>query len=154
MPRGSDIYKSPWLKAADLYDGEDDEATYTISRTDLHEFEDSRTKESKTQIVLEFRELADKKLGLNATNFRMLAAIFQSDESDDWIGNQVVLFVAQDRMPDGSTGDCIRVKKRATEKLFNERKAAKASRKQQPAPTTKVQPMTQAEVDDDEDLPF
>lgn len=153
MPRGSDIYKSPWLKAADLY-GDDDEMTLTISRTGIHEFEDSRTRETKAQIVLEFRELEDKKLGLNATNFRMLAAIFGSDESDDWIGQQVVLYVAQDRMPDGSTGDCIRVKKRATEKLRDARKAARPAKQQPTARPQQPQPMTQAEVDDDEDLPF
>lgn len=155
MPRGSDIYKSPWLKAADLY-GDDDEMTLTISRTGIHEFEDSRTRETKAQIILEFRELDDKKLGLNATNFRMLAAIFGSDESDDWIGHQVVLYVAQDRMPDGSTGDCIRVKKRATEKLRDARKAARPA-KQPDATRSSKSPapaMTQEEVDADDDIPF
>ena len=147
MPRGSDVYKNPWLKAEDL---QDDEDTFTITGSDLHTFQDQQTGKEKAQIVLSFRE-TDKKFGLNVTNFGVLKDIFGSDDSDDWHGHKVVLFVTQTSMTDGRAVDCLRVKRKATEKLRDQKRAStsKPARSQQP------QPITQAEVDaDDEDLPF
>lgn len=155
MPRGSDIYSSPWLKAENL---QDDEETFTITGSSIGTFEDKG--KEKSQIVLNFRE-TEKKFGLNVTNYSVLKEIFGSDDSDDWIGNQVVLFVTQTTMTDGRQVDCLRIKKRATEKLFAERKKAAASRRSAPAPAQQparrqtAEPLTQAEVDDDDpEIPF
>lgn len=41
--------------------------------------------------ALSFHEL-DKPMTLNSTNGQILAAIFGSDESDDWIGHKIVLY--------------------------------------------------------------
>jgi hypothetical protein len=150
MPRGSDIYKNPWLKAEDL---RDDEETFTITGSDIHTFDDNG--KEKAQIVLMFRE-TEKKLGLNVTNYTVLKQIFQSDDSDDWHGKQVVLFVTQTTMTDGRQVDCLRIKRKATEKLLadrtrlrGERPASRAAAPKQTAP-----PLTQAEVDDGEEIPF
>ena len=145
MPRGSDVYRNPWLKAEDL---SDDEATFTIAGSDLHTFQDQQTGKEKAQIVLSFRE-TDKKFGLNVTNFGVLKDIFGSDDSDDWHGHKVVLFVTQTTMTDGRAVDCLRVKRKATEKLRDQRRNGKPA--QQPA-RQQPQPVTQAEVDDDEDI--
>lgn len=150
MPRGSDVYKNPWLKAEDL---EDDEQVFTITGSDLHTFDDNGRE--KAQIVLTFQE-TDKKFGLNVTNYTVLRGIFASDDSEDWHGHKIVLFVTQTTMTDGRQVDCLRIKRKATEKLRDDRKAAIAARKakgQSPAAKPQVQPVTQAEVDDD-DLPF
>src|SRR4051812_17319152 len=104
MPRGSDIYSSKWLKADDL---RDDEETFTITGSGVHTFKESDGKE-KQQLTLSFHE-TDKALGLNVTNYRVLEGIFGSDDTDDWHGHKVVLFVTQTTMTDGRAVDCLRV---------------------------------------------
>src|SRR3954470_4607148 len=104
MPRGDEIYVSKWLKASDL---EEDEATFTITGSDVTEFKE-RNGDVKRQIYLEFAE-TEKPLGLNKTNYGVLQSIFRSPDTDDWVGKKVVLFVTQCQMPDGSQGDCLRV---------------------------------------------
>ena len=155
MPRGSDVYKNPWLKAEDL---QDDDETFTITGSDLHTFDENG--KEKAQIVLMFRE-TDKKFGLNVTNYTVLKSIFGSDDSDDWHGKQVVLFVTQTTMTDGRQVDCLRIKRKATEKLLADR-LARPARKPAPAPAPQparkqtAPPVTQAEADEaldpDEDI--
>ena len=158
MPRGSDIYKSKWLKAEHL---EDDEQTFTIVGSGVDEFEE-KDGSKKAQITLQFSE-TEKQLGLNVTNYRVLTDIFKSDDSDDWHGRRVVLFVTQTTMTDGRAVDCLRVKKKATERLMAEdgkRHAARPARQQPPAhPHARQQPapLTQAEADGEDDggdIPF
>ena len=154
MPRGSDVYKSPWLKAEDL---QDDEETFTITGSDLHEFEDQAGK-TKTQIVLMFKE-TEKKFGLNVTNFGVLKDIFKSDETEDWHGRRVCLFVTQTPMSDGRQVDCLRVKRKTTERLLVDdlnREASRQPGKLPPrsAPRQTAPPVTQAEADGDDPIPF
>lgn len=158
MPSGRDVYTSKWLKADDLGD---DEATFTIVGSGVNIFKEQNGTE-KQQLTLSFRE-TEKEFGLNLTNYRVLEGIFKSDETEDWHGNQVVLFVTQTTMIDGRSVDCLRVKKKTTEKLFLDRQVQKAkAAKGGQAARGKVQPVTQAEVDaavadtgdDDLDIPF
>ena len=154
MPRGSDVYRNPWLKAEDL---EDDEQTFTITGSDLHEFKDDAGR-SKAQIVLMFHE-TDKKFGLNVTNYGVLKDVFGSDDSDDWHGRRVVLFVTQTTMTDGRRVDCLRIKRKATERMLQEDTSRQQRRQQPPAGKPAPQParkptpaMTQEEVDASEDI--
>lgn len=160
MPRGDEVYVSKWLKASDL---QGDDETFTITGSDITTFKD-RDGSDKRQIYLEFQE-TEKPFGLNKTNFGVLQSIFRSPDTDDWHGKKVVLFVTQCNMPDGSIGDCLRVKRKATEtlnaNLEKQRKAQTAEQtRRQPAPATRApkprasQPMTQEEADSDEDIPF
>ncbi len=138
MPRGSDVYKNPWLKAEDLTD---DEERFTITDSDIHTFKETDGKD-KSQIVLHLAE-TDKKLGLNVTNYNVLRDIFQSEDSEDWHGCKIVLFVTQTSMQDGRQVDCLRIKKKATEKLFSE-KLEHGAKKRTKKPS---EPITQEEAD-------
>jgi hypothetical protein len=157
MPSGRDVYTSKWLKADDLGD---DEVTFTIVGSGTNTFKEQNGAE-KTQLTLTFKETA-KEFGLNVTNYRVLESIFKSDETEDWHGYQVVLFVTQTTMTDGRAVDCLRVKKKTTEKLFAERQkgrqrqavAPEPARTVRPSITSKVQPLTQEEVDEDDSIPF
>lgn len=153
MPRGDEIYVSKWLKASDL---QNDEETYTIIGSDITTFKE-RGGSEKQQIYLEFQE-TEKPFGLNKTNFSVLQSIFRSPDTDDWHGKKVVLFVTQCDMQ-GQTVDCLRIKRRATEQI-NAKPARKLTAEQAappPARPTKPrasQPVTQEEIDADEDVPF
>jgi hypothetical protein len=154
MPRGDEVYVSKWLKASDL---EEDEATFTITGSDITTFKE-RSGQEKQQIYLEFQE-TEKPLGLNKTNYSVLQSIFRSPETDDWIGKKIVVFVTQCQMPDGSMGDCIRIKRKATETI-NAKPARKLTAEQaapppaRPRPPRATAPVTQQEADSDEDIPF
>jgi len=49
------------------------------------------SEEPRIKWTLSFKEL-DKPLVLNTTNGQIIAAMVGSDESDDWIGRQIVLY--------------------------------------------------------------
>lgn len=160
MPRGDEVYVSKWLKASDLVD---DEMTLTITGSDITTFKE-RNGDTKQQIYLEFEE-TEKPLGLNKTNYSVLQSIFRSPETDDWVGKKIVIFVTQTDMQ-GQTVDCIRIKRKATETLNagleKQRKAQAAEQaRRQPQPPSDRQrpvrataPLTQEEVDADDDEPF
>lgn len=147
MPSGRDVYTSKWLKADDLGD---DEATFTIVGSGVNTFKEQNGTE-KQQLTLSFKE-TEKEFGLNVTNYRVLEGIFKSDETENWHGCQVVLFVTQTTMTDGRSVDCLRIKKKTTEKLYLEHQLRKARASKARPPGTPegrkpVQPVTQAEVD-------
>ncbi len=156
MPRGSDVYKNPWLKAEDL---QDDDEIFTIVGSDIHTFKETDGKE-RSQIVLSLAE-TEKKLGLNVTNYTVLKDIFKSEESEDWHGCKIVLFVTQTSMQDGRQVDCLRIKKKTTEKLFLERCDRETKRQndrfpKDPANKSKkpAEPITQQEADESAYPPF
>ncbi len=93
-----DVYKSDWLRAANL-DGKD--MVVTIKHISTSEFKDGRV-----QMVLEFSEL-DQKLGCNATNARTIAALY-GRETDAWIGKCVKLYPTRVEFQ-GKRVDAIRI---------------------------------------------
>jgi len=85
---------SDFLKAADLGTAT---PTLTVKSVSSHEFNDDGG--SRQKLVLEFIG-KDKMVVLNVTNTRAMAAAF-GNESDNWIGKQVLLSVRQTQMGPG-----------------------------------------------------
>lgn len=139
MPRMGAMFPSKWLAAADL---DDSDLVVTIRGCTQEEVTPTESK-----WVLWFEE-TEKAMVLNKTNSKMIAQLLLSDDTDDWIGKQIVLFPTQVDFQ-GDQVDAIRVRKKLP------KAAAKGGRKPVPA-------MTQAEADaalgdgarDDEDIPF
>lgn len=65
--------------------------------------------EKEMRWALEFHEL-EKPMTLNITNGKMIAKIVGSDESNDWVGHKVVLFVDPNVMYGGELVGGIRVR--------------------------------------------
>jgi hypothetical protein len=82
--KGSEVFPSKWLKADDL--GEN-EPTVVISHVVM---EDINDKEQKPVIYFQ-----GKKKGMicNVTNWKRIAYIHKSDDSDDWTGKEITLYV-------------------------------------------------------------
>lgn len=71
-------------------------------------FQGGRTKANNLSLrfVGKSRELA-----LNATNRKTLAALFQSNNTAEWFGKRIALYVEQGvRRPDGTTGPAVRIR--------------------------------------------
>jgi hypothetical protein len=132
MPKVSDVYKSSYLRAADV----EEPLTVTIKSASIEELGEDKDE----KIVVLFEEL-DRGLVLNRTNADYLSMICKSDDTDDWPGTRVGLFV-QPVSFKGKLVDSIRVtkpqhleaaadmvKKTATKAA----KAAKAPKKQKAA---------------------
>ena len=114
MPRVGDLYPDKFMKAHHLeeMDPEAEHYVFKIRSTDVTEYEDG-----KKQLVLRFFE-TNLELGLNKGNATMLEKIFESDESDDWVGKKIALHVEVVRnsfAPSGQ-GPAIRVSDKATRK--------------------------------------
>jgi hypothetical protein len=78
-----------FLKAEDIGDKK---PIVTISAVDLTERDYNDGQGIKKQLVLSFHG-KEKKLGLNKTNADRLAELTKSDDTDDWIGVSIKLFV-------------------------------------------------------------
>ena len=85
MPRTSDMIPSKSLKRGDIGPG----MLGTIRDLELVRFKGDEGEEEKW--VIHFEETA-KGLPLNKTNIQILEKICGSDNTDDWIGKQVVLY--------------------------------------------------------------
>lgn len=59
------------------------------------------------KLILEF-EGKDKKFVLNLTNARMIASLFKSDETKDWVGREITLRPDKTTFQ-GNMVDCLRV---------------------------------------------
>ena len=90
MPNINEVYTSSsgFLKAEDIVKP----TTATIESIELNERDYNDGKGIKKQLVLSFVG-KDKKLGLNQTNAQKLAELTGSDDTDDWIGTTIKLFV-------------------------------------------------------------
>lgn len=88
-----DIYQSNsnFLKAEDL---RGKNPVLTIASADVVEKDYGDGNGPKKQVVLAFNG-TDKVLGLNRTNANRLAELIGSDDSDDWVGATIRLFVEQ-----------------------------------------------------------
>jgi len=92
-----------WLKAPDL---KGRKVKVRISDWSTEDFKQMNGTTRK-QIVLSFHG-AEKQLGLNVTNARMIASM-HGDETDGWIGKEIILFPTKTNGPTGGLVDCIRV---------------------------------------------
>lgn len=145
----SQIFPSKYLAAADLGD---DNVTFTISDASMEVLNEEQ------KLILYFHEVK-KGMVLNKTNCKALEAALGSDDTDDWIGRQIVLFSAQVDFQ-GRTVDAIRVHERKTKALAKQ----PARDVTPPAPPARRPAITQPQRqqprdgrepgDDDEDIAF
>lgn len=57
-----------------------------------------------------------RELALNATNRKVLGALFRTNNTGEWFSRKVALFVEQDvRRPDGTRGPAVRIRARRVE---------------------------------------
>lgn len=131
MPKTSEMRESKFLKQDDVGRGVLVSVKAVVKRNVSQEGADEEQK-----WCLTFNEL-DKPLVLNVTNIQLCEEIFGSDESNDWIGKRLVLYVDPNVMYAGKRTGGIRVRKP---------KPAAA-----PAPPP---PPVAAEPFDDSDIPF
>ncbi len=99
--KGSDVFPSKWLAAADLGDKE---PTVIIDRVVLEEINDTEQKP-----VIYFKKVK-KGMICNKTNWKTIAYIHKSDDSDDWTGKEVALYVELVNMQ-GQMKPALRVKR-------------------------------------------
>jgi hypothetical protein len=87
MPKVSDLGESKYLKQEDIGEGK----LVTISKYELKDV--SKDNDPTTEkYVLHFEEL-EKPLVLNKTNGQAIQRATDSDDFDDWIGKEIVLYV-------------------------------------------------------------
>jgi hypothetical protein len=87
MPKVSQMLESKYLKKDDV--GEGVLATF---RTFKHVNVAQEDQQADMKWVAYFNEL-EKPLVLNSTNIQVAAMALGSDNTDDWIGKQIVLYV-------------------------------------------------------------
>ena len=86
MPRTSDMIPSKYLKKGDVGPGQ----LWTVKRIEqVNVAKEDEAPELKW--VLHFTE-TEKGLALNKTNIQRLEKFLGSDNTDDWMGKQVVLY--------------------------------------------------------------
>lgn len=85
--KASEIFPSKYLKAEDLGD---DEPTVTIEKVAIEELE-SKDRGKQEKPVIYFKGI-EKAMVCNKTNWSLIARQ-HGDESDDWTGKQITLFV-------------------------------------------------------------
>lgn len=87
MPKLNDLYPSKYLKAADI---EGHEPVVTIESVSVEELGQGEEKDTKPVLYFAGK---DKGLCLNLTNANTIALLFNSDNTDDWMGKKIKLFV-------------------------------------------------------------
>lgn len=90
--RGSEVFPSKWLKAEDIA-GQGD-ITVTVDNVEMQEFKDPQSRREEQKPCMSFREDL-KPLIVNKTNWRLIADSVGSDDSDDWVGHEITLFVME-----------------------------------------------------------
>lgn len=88
----TDAYPSKWLKAEDLEDGD---MVVVINDVRFEEFTDPKTKRPDNKPVIYFEGKDSKPMVLNKTNFKVIAQVLGSDDSDDWIGKRIALYATK-----------------------------------------------------------
>ncbi len=130
--RIGDLIQSKWLKASDF--SEDEDTVVTVKAIKEEELGQGADKELK--YVLYFTEL-EKGLVLNRTNIERLGKAL-GEETDDWKGRKVALYVDPDVTFQGKSAPAIRVRSKSPGK---------------PAPKP-VKPAREPGEDDDEERPY
>ena len=120
IPNG-EVYKgpcgigrdSPWLTNEDI--PHDRDVTATIEKVVVRRnLAMQGGREKRVALSLAFVG-KDRELMLNATNRKVLAALFGAN-TGEWFGKKVVLYVEQDvRRPDGTRGPAVRIRAKRVE---------------------------------------
>ena len=118
----SEVYTSDWLKHSDI-GGVGDRKVVTINDAKQVEYQDG-----ERAIGVRFKEF-DKTFGLNKTNCGAIEEATGSDDTDDWIGKQVTLYVTYTEFQ-GKQTKCLRVEPEAPKKASADK----------PAPASTVSP--------------
>jgi hypothetical protein len=135
MPRTSEMRESKFLKQADIGAG----ALMTVTGCEPHNVaKEGADPENKWCLMFEESE---KPLVLNGINIQLCEKIFGSDDTDEWVGKRIVLYVDPNVAYQGKVTGGIRVR---APKVQNQ--AAKPAR---PVPV----PAPVEELTDD-DIPF
>jgi hypothetical protein len=100
--------ESKFLKHQDLQGAD---MVLTIARVTREGIKDKDGTEKK-KFILYFREL-DKGLVLNTTNMKILYSLFESDESEDYIGKRITLWEKTDIEMGGEIMSGIRIRTKA-----------------------------------------
>jgi hypothetical protein len=140
----NDTYPSKWLRAADL---QDQEKTLTISDCSAEYF--GQGDDAKEQIVVHFADDNIKPLGLNKTNAQTIADVF-GPETDDWIGEQIVIYPTEVDFQ-GKKTPAIRIHKMKTQRIVQDK--LRQAKNNKPA-GVKLSNNPEPATDDDDDLPF
>ena len=134
MPKITEMIESKFLKQTDVGAG----TLLTVAGCEQRNVA-KQGADPEPKWCLLFHE-EEKPLVLNSTNIQLCAAIFGSDDSDQWLGKQIVLYTDPTVMFAGKVMGGIRVRK-------PKGRAAKAP--PPPPPTPERQP-----GDEDDDSPF
>ena len=143
MPKLSQLYPSKWLTAADL---DENGIIVTIRSIDMAKLPDGNEKP-----VLHFDEI-EKGLVLNKTNAKAIEKMY-GDDTDDWEDERISLYPTWVDLR-GEQVEAIRVKPKKPKPAVKETTARTKPNGATTAAVTnpsKVQPLTQAEADDDGD---
>ena len=87
MPKTSEMRESKFLKQTDIGAG----ALMTVEGCERHNVAKEGA-EPEHKWCLTFAE-SDKPLVLNSTNIQLCERIFGSDDTDEWVGKKIVLYV-------------------------------------------------------------
>jgi len=71
---------------------------------------DSEPTKRKLRVVVRFEEFPEYPMIFNPTNARNAAKILQSDDTDKWIGKQLLVYIDHNVSYGGKTVDGLRVK--------------------------------------------
>src|ERR1043165_8006786 len=108
MANVNKVYRSNWLQCADLNGSS---RILRICETWEETIgSDSEPKKKRPRIVVRFEEFIDYPMIFNTTNARNAAKIFQSDDTDKWIGKQLLVYVDNNVTYGGKPVDGLRVK--------------------------------------------
>lgn len=132
MPRINEMAESKFLKKEDVGEG----VLMTIVGVNRYNVAMQGAPE-ESKWCLEFKE-SEKPLVLNVTNMRLLEGILGSDNTDDWMNKQIVLFNDPSIMYAGKMVGGVRVR---------------ASKRPQPAAQSKPAPRQELPCEHDE-IPF
>jgi hypothetical protein len=132
MPKVSEMIPSRFLKKDDV------PAPVLVTVMSLSQ-EEMDKDSGELKWAVHFQEF-DKPMALNSTNIQLCAAIFSSDDTDDWVGKKLVLYTDPTIMFAGKVTGGLRV--RAPKQA--PKPAAKPAARPAPAPAEGV-----AEMDDD-----
>lgn len=105
MPRTNEMLTSQFLKKEDVGAG----VLMTVTAVEQHNVA-KQGAEPEMKWCLLLNE-SDKPLVLNSTNIQLCQQIFQSDDTDDWTGHQIVLYTDPTVSFQGKVIGGIRVRK-------------------------------------------
>jgi hypothetical protein len=104
MAKISDMVESKYLKQSDV----DDEVIVTVEKVGKGNIA-KEGEEPEHKWMCRFKEFK-KPLILNSTNIKRLARACESDDTDEWIGKQVILYVDHDVEFGGNVVGGLRIK--------------------------------------------